>query len=68
MERNFLRSSSGILLFNMYINGIFFFVYEAFLNNYADDAALYSVQKNHILNQSILKKNFVYLQKWFHDD
>ena len=24
--------------------------------------------KNHILNQSILKKNFTYLQKWFHDN
>ena len=23
--------------------------------------------KNHILNQSILTRNFVYLQKWFHD-
>ena len=41
---------------------------KAFLNNSVDDAALYSVQRNHILNQFIFKKNFVYLQKWFHDN
>ena len=41
---------------------------KAFLSNYADDTALYSVQKNHILNQHIFKKNFMYLQKWFHDN
>ena len=52
----------------MYTNDIFCCVDEAFLSNYAVDAALYSVQKNHILNQSILKKTFMYLQKWFHDN
>ena len=41
-----------------------FFVDEACLSNYADDTALYFVQKKNILNQSILKKNFMYLQKW----
>ena len=59
------------LLINVYINDIFFFSFfvdEAFLSNYADDTALYSVQRNHILNQSILKKNFMYLQKRFHDN
>ena len=58
----------GPLLFNVYINDIFFFVDVIFLSNYADDTALYSVQKTHILNQSVLKKNFTYLQKWFHDN
>ena len=53
--------------FNKYINDIFFFIDQAFLSNYADHTALYSVQKNHIPNQSILKKNFMCLQKWFHD-
>ena len=47
----------------IYINDIFFFVDETFLSNYVDHTALYSVQNNHILNQSILKKNFMYLQK-----
>ena len=58
----------GPLLFNIYINDILFFVDEVFLSNYADENALYYVQKNHILNQSILKKNFMYLQKWFRDN
>ena len=45
------ESITGPLLFNTYINGIFFFVDEAFLSNHADVTALYSVQKK-ILNQS----------------
>ena len=44
------------------------FVDEAFLINYVDGTALYSGQKRTILNQSILKKNFMYLQKWFHEN
>ena len=58
----------GELLFNICINDILFFVDEAFLSNYVDGTALYSVQKNHILNQSVLKKNFIHLQKWFRDN
>ena len=53
----------GPLLFNIYINDIFLFVDEAFLSNYADDTALYSIHKNHISNQSVLKRNFICLQK-----
>ena len=40
----------------VYINDIFLFADEAFLSNYPDDTALYSIQKSHISNQSILKK------------
>ena len=58
----------GPLFFNIYIYDTFFSVDEAFLSSYADDTALYYVQQNHILNQSILKKNFIYLQKWFHEN
>ena len=32
-------------------------------SSYADDTALYSIQENHTLNQSILNKNFKYLQQ-----
>ena len=53
----------GPLLFNIYINDIFLFVDEAFLSNYADDTALYSIHKSHISNQSVLKQNFICLQK-----
>ena len=58
----------GPLLFNIYINDIFLFVDEAFLSNYADDTALYSIHKNHISNQSVLKRNFICLQKWFYEN
>ena len=51
----------GPLLFNIYINDIFLFVDEAFLSNYADDTVLYSIHKNHISNQSVLKQNFICL-------
>ena len=53
----------GPLLFNTYINDIFFFVDESFLSNYADETALYSILKNHILNQSILKKKLIII--WY---
>ena len=58
----------GLLLFNIYSNDIFLFVDEAFLSNYADDTALYSIHKNHISNQSVLKRNFICLQKWFYEN
>ena len=68
MERNFLRSSLRIpLLFNICINDIFVFVGEGFLSNYADDTALYCVQRKYVLNQSNLL-DFIYLQKWLHDN
>ena len=51
-------------LFNIYIHiyitEIFFLVAEAFLSNYADDRALQSFQKKHILNQSIRKILCIY--------
>ena len=47
-----LQSILGLLLLNICIVDIFFFVDEAFISDNADDIVLYSVQKNHILNQS----------------
>ena len=67
-SQEFLKGLLVPLLSNIHVNDIFFFVYEAFLSNYADDTALYSVHKSHIVNQSVLKKNFVNLKKRFHDN
>ena len=73
MEGNIYRSCPRIhsrftIIQYIYINDIFLFVDEAFLSNYADDTALYSIHKNHISNQSVLKRNFIYLQKWFYEN
>ena len=46
----------GPLLFNLYITDIFFFVDEAFLSNYADNTAIYSVKKNPSLTNLFLRK------------
>ena len=46
----------GPLLLYTYINGIFLFVDEAFLSNYADDTTLYFVQKNRSLTSLFLRK------------
>ena len=48
---------------NVYVNDIFFFFDKAFLRNYVDELALYSIPEKHILNQSIFKKKITYLQK-----
>ena len=39
-------SVSGPLLFNIYINGLFFIIHEANVCNYADDTTLYACDKN----------------------
>ena len=46
----------GPLLFNIYINDIFFFVDEALQIDYADDTELYSVEKNTSLTNLFLRK------------
>ena len=51
-----------------YVNDIFIFVDTAFLGNYADDTALYSIQNNPKSNQAILNYNFTTLQKWFYEN
>ena len=73
MEGNIYRSSPRIhsrstIIQYIYINDIFLLVDEAFLINYADDTALYSIHKNNISNQSVLKQNFICLQKWFYEN
>ena len=58
----------GPLLFNIFINDIFYFVYNSNLCNYADDNTLYSYDKdcNQIMNS--LRSDFSILQKWFQNN
>ena len=60
MERYFSGipqgSILGPLMFNIYINNIFFFHDNGYLSNYADDATLYLIAENHNTNGNILNK------------
>ena len=58
----------GPLLFNIYINDLFYFVDEDKLTNYADDNTAYEIDKQ--LNNAImqLEDNIVILSKWFKDN
>ena len=55
----------GPLLFNIYMNDIFYFVNEKFFANYADDNTPYAIDKDieEVLN--ILKKDTTTLIEWF---
>ena len=46
-------------MFNIYINDIFLFAYNACLSNYADETTLYSIEVNRSNNRNILNKNLL---------
>ena len=58
----------GPLLFNIYINDIFFFIKETELTNYADDSTPYAINAN--INELIksLENDSSILIKWFSDN
>ena len=58
----------GPLLFNIFINDIFYFTENSNLCNYADDNTQYVCGKD--FNQVIktLRKDFLILEKWFYDN
>ena len=58
----------GPLLFNLYINDIFFFVTKSDLTNYADDTTPYAIDTalDALLNS--LETDTSVLIKWFHDN
>ena len=58
----------GPLLFNIFINDIFYFIQDAYICNFADDKSLYSSQDNLKEVKTILKKNFEFLQGWFYEN
>ena len=58
----------GPLLFNIYINDIFFIVKESNLANYADDNTPYSIESNIVNILNSLANNTSLLIKWFNDN
>ena len=58
----------GPLLFNIYINDIFFIIKETNLANYADDNTPYSIESNIVNILNSLTNNTSLLIKWFDDN
>ena len=58
----------GPLLFNIFINDIFYFVQDAYICNFTDDNSLYSIEDNFKEVETMFKKNFELLQWWFYEN
>ena len=58
----------GPILFNIFINYIFYFIQDAYICNFADDNLLYSIEDNLKKVKTILKKNLELLQGWFYEN
>ena len=56
----------GPMLFNIFLNDIFYFINNGNLFNYADDNTLYSIGKS--LVKENLKIKFFIMQKWFYEN
>ena len=56
----------GPLLFNIFLNDIFYSINNGNLCNYADDNTLYSIGKSLNMVKESLKTNFLIIQKWFY--
>ena len=50
------ESIQGPFLFNVFINGIFYLIQEAYICNFADDNSLYSIEDNFNEVKTILKE------------
>ena len=55
----------GHLLFNIFINGIFYFKYKSYLSNYADDNVLYTFASNMTEVKDKLSQDLPKLSEWF---
>ena len=56
----------GPLLFNIFLNDIFFFLKDANLGNYADDSILYTYNKTLEIVICNLRQEFSILSNWFY--
>ena len=58
----------GPLLFNIFINDMFYFIENCYLCNYADDKTLYAFDCNINVVKEKLCKDFEVLDTWFYDN
>ena len=57
--------STRTLLFNIFLNDIFYFIIYGYLGNYTADNTLYSIGNNLNMIKQKLKINLLIMQKWF---
>ena len=55
----------GPLLFNVFINDIFYFIVQCILYNYADDNTLSFIHKDLVYLKSVLEQESLFLISWF---
>ena len=55
----------GPLLFNVFINDIFYFIVQCILYNYADDNTLSFIHKDLLYLKSVLEQESLFLISWF---
>ena len=58
----------GPLLFNIFLNGLFLFVENSDLSNYADDNTLYSSGNDLEKVKQTLRQDFEIVTKWFYEN
>ena len=64
----FHRDPFWILLFNIYINDLFYFIDEGNIGNYADDNTPYAIDTDTKTVINTLEKDVSTLMKWFNDN
>ena len=58
----------GLLLFNLLINDLIFFIQYCTLSNYGDDNNLFSMGKNKDEIKNILSSDFRVVNDWFYEN
>ena len=58
----------GPLLFNIFINDLFYFIKEAKLSNYADDNQLYFADTDPAVVEHVVNKELVVMCEWFRNN
>ena len=61
-------STLGPLLFNVFINDIFYFVIQTFIYNYADNNTVSFIHKDLHILMSVLEQESINLIKWFENN